>query len=433
MTNLAYFGGEAVIKNIDASHLTYPIVGKLERQYIMEALDSGELWGPFAPKTAELEKRWAAYVGTRFSIAMNSGTAALHSAVAAAGIGPSEHVIVPAYTFIASASCVLMANGVPVFCDVDPKTLNMTAQTLEAAITPQTKAVIPVHLFGQPCPMDEIMQVASRHNLKVIEDCSQAHGARLAQGHVGSFGLASVFSLNASKTLAGPEGGLLNTSDIDLLNRAGSIRVFGSKWVEGELRERDADCIGYNYRTNELCSAFALAQLMTFDAQTEKRIANAHYLIENLADLEGLDLPPALLQRGHVYQMLRVGLNPDMFSDTPLTLTQTGAFRDIVVAALRAEGSKWSVWERKTLPDYNIFQTKNESFKSVPWAYGDENTRNMVYNAASFPNAQKVAANSICTTAHYPQHDTTLLEQYVEAFRKVWQERESLLHHSLKM
>lgn len=429
---LAFFGGDPVIKSPDDIHKTFPIVGKIEQEYVLEALNSGELWGPFAPRTVELEKRWAAYVGTQFSIAMNSGTAALHSAVAAIGIGPDDHVIVPAYTFIASASCVLMANGVPVFCDVDAKTLNMTAETLEAAITPKTKAVIPVHLFGLPCPMDDIVRVAQKHNIAIIEDCSQAHGARIGGSHVGSFGKASVFSLNASKTLAGPEGGLLNTSDSEVLNRAGSIRVFGSKWVSGELRERDSDCIGYNYRTNELSSAFALAQLESFDTQTETRIENAHYLIQSLSSLQDIDLPPLIRDRGHIYQMFRVGLNPENFSDKPLSLQQVSDFRDTFIAAVRKEGCKWTAWEKKTLPDYNLFQTKNEAFSSVPWAYGEQETRDMVYDPSKFPNAQRIASNSVCTSAHYPQHDRSVLDLYVEAFDKVWSQREAILAHSLR-
>jgi perosamine synthetase len=428
---LAIWGGQPVIEDMNNAHLPYPIVGPREHEFVTRALNSGELWGPFAPMTVELEKRWAAYVGTDFSIAMNSGTAALHSAVAASGIQPNDHVIVPAYTFIASASCVLMSNAIPVFCDVDATTLNMTPETLEAAITPQTKAVIPVHLYGLPCDMDGIMDVAARYRLNVIEDCSQAHGARINGRHVGSYGIASVFSLNASKTLAGPEGGLLNTSSVDLLNRAGMIRVFGSKWEEGQLRERDADCIGYNYRTHELSAAFALAQLMDFDNQTERRIANAHYLADGLSGLPGIELPRVISNRGHVYQMFRVGVDPQSFSDRPLSNAQVSAFRDAFVAALRAEGCKWSVWERKVLPDYNLFQTKNALFSGVPWSNGDDTARNLVYDGSQFPNAQKVAANSLCTTAHYPQHDQVLLSRYVDAFQKVWAQREKLLEQSL--
>lgn len=428
---LAIWGGKPVIQDMNAAHLPFPIVGQREHELITKALNSGELWGPFAPMTVELEKRWASYVGTDFSIAMNSGTAALHSAVVASGIQPNDHVIVPAYTFIASASCVLMSNGIPIFCDVDDTTLNMTPKALEAAITPQTKAVIPVHLYGLPCDMEGIMKVAKKHHLSVIEDCSQAHGARINGQHVGSFGIASVFSLNASKTLAGPEGGLLNTSSIDLLNRAGMIRVFGSKWEQGQLRERDADCIGYNYRTNELCAAFALAQLMDFDNQTEKRIANAHYLANGLSGLPGIEVPPVLSDRGHIYQMFRIGVDPQSFSDHQLSLEDVSAFRDAFVAALRAEGCKWSVWERTVLPDYNLFQSKNAMFSGVPWSNGDDVARNLVYDGSQFPGGRKVAANSLCTTAHYPQHDEALLSQYIDAFQKVWTERQKLLEQSL--
>jgi dTDP-4-amino-4,6-dideoxygalactose transaminase len=207
MSKLAVFGGDSVVPEGLVVH--WPNVTQEDKAAVMAVLDRGILWGEDSPETAALEKEWAEYVGTRFCLATNSGTAALHMAVAAAGIGPGDEVITSALTFLASASCVLHHNAIPVFADIDPDTFNVTAQTIAERITERTKAIIPVHLHGLPADMDEILALARKHGLTVIEDACQAHGATYKGRKVGGLADSAAFSLNTTKNLAGGEGGVI--------------------------------------------------------------------------------------------------------------------------------------------------------------------------------------------------------------------------------
>jgi perosamine synthetase len=231
---LAIFGGNPVIDNKEL-HGQYPVIRSNERQRITAVLDSGILWGPWAPMTRELEQKWAERVGVNFCAALNSGTAALHCALAGCGVRLGDEVIVPAYSFIATASSVLMVGAIPIFVDIQSKTGNINPALIEAAITDRTKAIIAVHLHGLPADMEELRSIAQRHQLYLIEDCAQAHGATYQGEFVGSLSDVGTFSLNATKVLAGPEGGLLTTNSETIFNRAAKMRVFGTEWKASKL------------------------------------------------------------------------------------------------------------------------------------------------------------------------------------------------------
>ena len=243
----------------------------------MAAMDHG-IFSNDVPNIEALQKEWADYVGVKHCLATNSGTAALHMSVAAAGIGPGDEVIVPAYTFVATATAVLHHNAIPVFVDVEPETWNIAVARIEAAITPSTKAIMPVHLNGYPADMDRINAIAKKHNLAVIEDACQSHGAQYHGRKTGSLGDLAGFSLNSWKNLPAGDGGLFVTNDDEYVQRAGMVREFGERIFKGERRNYRSYAMGWMYRTTEFVAAFARSQLKRLDEMNDCRIRNANLL-----------------------------------------------------------------------------------------------------------------------------------------------------------
>lgn len=410
---LAILGGDPVIP--PGMHGRYPPVGGREREYLGQVLDSGVLWGPWAPMTRRLEAEWAERTNVRHCVALNSGTAALHCALVGCGVGPGDEVIVPACSFIATASSVLMAGAVPIFVDVESESGNIDPAHVEAAITEQTRAIIVVHLHGLPADMDRLQDVAQRYGLHLLEDCAQAHGARYRGRPVGGLSAVGTFSLNCTKALAGPEGGLLTTNSDDILNRAAKMRVFGTEWRNGEQIVRDADSLGYNYRTNELSAAFTLARLEAFDSEQTLRVENAVRLINGIKLLPGVSVPTALAGKEHVFQMFRIRISEGAVRRD----LSAAEMRERIVAALVAEGAIWWIWERKPLPAYNLFQTLNADGRGFPWSL--TGTRQGIrYRPEDYPVSVATCDDSIFTSSHFPPNGPDLIDLYVEAFKKVW-------------
>ena len=230
MSRLAIHGGK--ITNAEG-HVKWPLITERDKEFVMKAVEEGILWGVFAPQVKGLEKEWGEYVGTKHCLSCNSGTAGLHMAVAAAGIGPGDEVITPSLTFVASAMCALQANAIPVFVDVDPRTFCMDPKLIEAKITEKTKAIIPVDLHGITADMDEINAIAKKHHLVVIADACQSHGATYKGRKAGTLADMSVFSLNGLKNLPGADGGLFNTDSDEYNEKANQLRIFGERVSKG--------------------------------------------------------------------------------------------------------------------------------------------------------------------------------------------------------
>ncbi len=299
---LAIDGGKPVI---DAATIKpWPDLDQRDRQAVLRVLDGEFLCGGEAPEAKALEQAWGRYVGKKHCLATSSGTAALHMALAALNIGPGDEVIVPAYTFLASASCILHACAIPVFVDIHRRTYTMDPALIEAKISERTKAIIPVHLHGLPAEMDRITAIAKKHNLYIVEDACQAHGAEYRGKKVGQCGDLAAFSLNSSKNLACGEGGLLVTDDQDLHMRAGMLRMFGDEIDdETQLRVYNASILGYMYRTQELPAALARAQLERLDEYNETRIRHCTYLTEQLRGIPGVHTPYVPAECKCVYWM----------------------------------------------------------------------------------------------------------------------------------
>jgi perosamine synthetase len=248
------------------------------------------------PRAAEFERRFADLCQTRHAIATSSGTTALHVALLAHEIGPGDEVITTPFTFIASVNSILYVGARPVLVDIDAESFNIDPALIEAAITPRTKAIMPVHLYGYPCAMDPILEIARGYGLVVIEDAAQAVGAKYKGRPVGSFGTAC-FSLHATKNIMAGEGGMITTDEDGVAERARMVRSHGMR------RRYYHDIIGYNFRMSDLHAAIGAVQMERLEALTAKRRANAAYLSANL---KGVRLPTVKQGYEHVWHQYTV-------------------------------------------------------------------------------------------------------------------------------
>jgi dTDP-4-amino-4,6-dideoxygalactose transaminase len=384
------------------------------------------LCGATAPEVTALEREFAAYVGVRFCLATNSGTAALHLALAAAGVGPGDEVIIPALSFIATAQAVLHQNAIPVFVDIDPATFNIDPAKIEERITPRTKAIVPVHLHGLPADLDEILTLASRHGLVVIEDAAQAHGAEYRGRKVGGWGDLGIFSLNATKNLPAGEGGLLVTDSQTYRDRAGLMRLDGldsdpaGVWNPESPLDSDhlplARTVGWMYLPTEMSAALARSQLERLDRVNREGRANAGFLSERLAAISGLQPPFIPPDRTHGFHKYRFRFHPEALEpDLPPVV-----FRDLVRDALRAEGVPVVLWQTAPLPAHPLFQERKGYGKGCPWSCGGSQHS---YAFDEYPETQRLLDSSLIVGSQsFPLfcQPLELMDYYADAFEKVF-------------
>jgi dTDP-4-amino-4,6-dideoxygalactose transaminase len=311
LAKLALLGGEKVRTQPFSD---WPIYDEKEINALTEVCKS--VWGGIGgSKKSEFEQKFAEMQGCAHGISVCNGTVAIEVALRAMGVGAGDEVIVTPYTFIASASSVLMVNAIPVFVDIDPDNYNIDPSKIEAAITEKTKAIIAVHIAGCPADMDGIMEVARRHNLLVLEDCAQAHLAEWRGKRVGSFGDAGTFSFQNSKNLTSGEGGIIVTNDQSLADKIWSVhncgRVKEGRWYEHRV-------LGGNYRMTELQAALLLTQMERLPEQHAKRQANAAYLDRDLGKIPGIKpLVRDPRVTGHAYHLYIFRYDPSEFGGLP--------------------------------------------------------------------------------------------------------------------
>ncbi len=270
-----------------------PQIGEEEVEAVRKVLLSGNY---VSGKTVvEFENRFADYTGTQYAIAVNSGTAALHIGLEATGISQGDEVIVPPLTFFATISSVLYLGAIPVFADIDLDDLCLSPIDVESKITSKTKAIIPVHLFGNAAKIHELIEVSQQSGISIIEDCAQAHGTEYDNKRVGSFGKAGCFSFFATKHMTTCEGGMITTNDPDVMTKAQILRNHG-------MQGRDQHVVlGYNNRMTEVEAALGLVQLKKLDKLNAKRIANSEYLLKELEKLPWVKLPSINRNVKHTY------------------------------------------------------------------------------------------------------------------------------------
>jgi dTDP-4-amino-4,6-dideoxygalactose transaminase len=275
-------------------NMAKPQIGPEEKQAVLEVLDSGII--AQGPRVKAFEEAFAAMCGVKYAIATTSGTTALHVALLAHGIEEGDEVITSPFTFIASANSILYVSARPVFVDIDPATFNIDPKLIEAAITPRTKAILPIHLYGLSCDMEAIMAIARKYGLVVIEDACQSHGAEYKGKKVGSFGTGT-FSLYPTKNITSGEGGMITTNDPVVDEKCRVIRQHGMR------RRYYHDELGFNFRMTDIHAAIGLAQLQKLDRFNQARQSNAHYLSTHL---KGVMVPAVPAECTHVYHQYTI-------------------------------------------------------------------------------------------------------------------------------
>lgn len=369
MLKLAVLGGSPTRTE---PYPQWPVFDEREVEAVTQVVNSGN-WGGYpypGPQTSAFLRRFLELQGGEHAVAMANGTVTMEVACRAAGIGWGDEVIVPAYTFQATAAAPMAAGAIPVIVDIDPDTYCIDPQAVEAAITPRTKAVIPVHLGAQMADMDAIMDIAGRHNLIVIEDCAHAHGAKWRGQGAGTIGHFGSFSLQSSKTLTAGEGGVLICKTAELAERATSIIDCGRP----HDKARQLFTMGANYRMSEFSSALANVAIERFPEQAKQRAEMAAYIDEALSEIPGvrvLKRDPRHSTRSFYRYVFAI--DPQVF----------GVGHDAVCYALDREGIPcWVGYE--AMHHYELFQPQLSNLP-VPSAFPER----LQFDRMDLPQAER--------------------------------------------
>lgn len=414
---LALFGGDPVRRLPYPTHYTFD---EEERKRVLAVLDSGLLSGFVAkdteeflggPHVRELEERFCRHFGVQHAVAFNSGTSALHACVAAAGVGTGDEVITSPYSMSASASCVLMQHAVPVFADVETRTFCLDPELVEKSITPRTKAIVAVNLFGQPASLDTLRAIAERHGLVLIEDNAQAPGALYQGRFSGTVGQMGMFSLNRHKTIQCGEGGVVVTNDPTLAMRLQLVRNHGETVVETRGGSEFFETLGWNYRMTELQAAVAVAQVGKLDRLNTWRGKLAMHLTDRLKGCEYLDPPEVREGCTHVYYTYALKFRPERW----------GVSRESVARALIAEGIPVGNGYVKPIYLLPLFRVRSANDRPAAEA-GSLSDRNGLCPVAERLYRSEVLTTNIC---RYPATEADT-DDLVTAVEKVFAHRAAL-------
>jgi len=415
LDSLAIFGGE---KAVQKPTLEWPAEylkrhGQREAEAVANVIKRGVVWGAFAPETSAFETEFAAYIGVKHAIFMNSGTAAMHCGMAAAGVQPGDEVITSPHTFIGSASCILHQGAIPVFSDIDPRTYTIDPSKIEEKITKATKVIEPVHIYGLPADMDVVKKIAHSHGLVVVEDACQAHGAEYNGKKAGSLGDMAAFSFNGTKNMQTGEGGMFVTDSDEYAGTSERVRIFGESLRSGVPRPYMSFGMGWNYKSNELCAALGRVQLSKLDETNKARIEMAEFLSRRLSKLPGLIPPYVPSYVKSVYHYYKIRVDPAQL-DVKLSPRD---FRDRIVVALQAEGVKAAIWCARPIYMQPVFQMREGWGKGFPWK-SPYVSRDVRYDAGLCPVAERISNETFNLSLH-PPNGLDLMEDYAQAFEKV--------------
>jgi len=422
MEKLALLGGEPIRKK---PFPPWPIIGKEEIDAVLEVLKSGHLSTFAAPpsefflggkKIREFEANFATYHGTKYAVAVNSGTAALHVALAAAGVGPGDEVITTPYSFTSTASSILMHNAIPIFADVNLRTFNIEPDEIRKAVTPRTKAIIVVHLHGNPAEMDEIIEIADEHKLIVIEDCAQAHGAKYKGKLVGTIGHCGAFSFQETKNIATGEGGMVITDDHEFAERCRLFRNHGEIASDKE-RSYLSSVLGWNYRMTEIEAAIGNEQLEKLDKFNQMRIEGAKYLNSKLCKIDGIGVPLERKNTKHVHHIY------GLFYEGKVV----GIKRNDFVDALKAEGIPCYIGYPHPLYKNLIF-TEKKAYGKVQCPFScNYYAGNIDYTKVKCPNAEKLCnEHAVWTLVVRPPCTKEDMDDIVKAVEKIIANKDQL-------
>ena len=397
---LAMLGGEPVKTR---PFPPWPQYDEREEKALLEVLHSGVWWRTPGTKTLEFEQKFAAYHQAKHGIACTNGTAALEMVIAGLGIGLGDEVIVPDFTFVASASAVLFAGAMPVFVDIDPDTFAIDPNQIEAALTPRTKAVIAVHLGGHPADLDRLQEICRIHNLHLIEDCAHAHGSEWKGRKVGTFGSAGTFSFQASKLLTAGEGGIVITEDDNLEVRFRATHDCGrmpGQWFYSHY------IYGSNYRLSEWQGAILTQQLSRLDEQQAVRQENAALLDRLLPEIGGIRpqaLDPRVTCNGRYCYIFHY--EPEAFA---------GLSAERFIQALNAEGIPTQA-SYPPVHQLDVFQNNEFRRRLAP-----EHARDpFEFLKGEYPVTQEAAANTVWLVHACLLGDERDTLEIVESIKKI--------------
>jgi len=408
-SRLAVDGGSSVRDVQTRPWPQWPVWDETEERALLDVLHSGQWWAVGGDRVPEFEEKFARFHDAKHAVAVTNGTAALEVVLRALGIGCGDEVIVPPYTFIATASSVLSASATPVFVDIEPDTLNIDPTKIEAAITPRTKAIIPVHIAGRPADMDGVIEVARKHGLRVIEDAAQAHAAEWKGRKVGAIGDVGTFSFQASKNLNAGEGGVIITNDDEVGDRVWSVhnvgRAKGGRWYEHPI-------LGGNFRMTEWQAAILLAQMTRLPEQAVKRSESADYLNARLAHIPGITtLPCDPRVTRHAYHLFVFRYDPAKFG---------GRSREQFLEALNAEGVEAS---SGYVPLYKEIVFRNKTAGTGAWCQAGRRIDYAAY-ADQCPVCEQVSEDAVWIMQHIllgTQRDMDDIADAVEKIQAAWE------------
>ena len=397
---LAIHGGEKTV----TKNFPWPIYDEREVEAVANVIRSGKWGNPDCSEAVEeFEQSFATYCGSKYAVSCVNGSVSLRLALIACGVRPGDEVIVPPYTFIATASTVIEANCVPVFVDIDPNTYNLDPKAIEAAITDRTRVIIPVHFAGQACDMDAIMDIARRHKLRVVEDAAHGHGAEYKGQKLGSIGDVGSFSFQSSKNLTSGEGGIVVTNDDELYQVMRSLRnvgrIEGGQWY-------DHYNPGCNYRITTMQAVLLSEQLKRLDEQTRTRDENGLYLNELLGQIEGITpLGRGYGETRHCYHLYMFKYDQAAFGQLPKVQ---------FVEMLAAEGVPCFRGYPHPLYKQPLFQNKMFMCYAIP--------ETVDYSQVYCPVAEQACSTEAVWILQHAMLGTRAdMESFADAIRKIQQ------------
>ena len=395
MSKLAIFGGDPVRTD---PFPAWPRPTSALGDSVLTTLQN-ENWGVGSDAITRFEEAFAAFQDAKYCISTSSGTTALWVALKAAGVKAGDEVIIPAYTFIATASAVLMANAVPIFVDIDEKTLNIDPELIEDAITDKTKAIMPVHIAGNPADLDRICTIGKQHGIAIVEDAAQAHGAIWNGKKVGAIGLGGIFSFQTSKNMTAGEGGTIVTNDDDFKEACFSYHNCG-RVSGGELYEHQH--LGGNFRLNALAASMLIPQLETIGTDMDLRDKNKKKLDEGLAQIDGIELLESYKQTTRsAHHLYIVKYKKEAFN---------GIHRNVFFKAMQAEGV-YTFAGYSPLYREKLFVTDPEEY---PWL------KNQNYSSLSLPVTERICDDeSVWLKQNHLLGNDNDIHDIVAVFKKV--------------
>jgi len=396
---LAINGGNKIREKSWADNIT---TGEEEKIALSRVIDSGYMSlfegshtpdAPFSfyggPEVQALENEWNEYYGSKYSVSVNSATSGLYMAIGALGIGYGDEVIVSPYTMSACAMAPMIYGAIPVFADVDDMG-SLDPKSIRALVSSRTKAILVVHQFGIPADMDEIMSIAKKHNIKVIEDCAQAHGAKYRGRYVGTIGNIGVFSLNVNKTIQSGEGGVCVTNDKDLHFRLALIRNHGEAVVGAAEYDNITNIAGFNYRMTELQAAVCRVQFNKLDGLNAERLKLVKQLNNGLREFDFLVVPEEKYDCESTYYVYPLKFLSEI----------AGIKREQFVKAVNAEGINFFQGYVKPLYTQPVYQKKILFKNGYPFSAIENKSCRMEYNIGICPNAEKLYFDQMIINEH---------------------------------